>query len=487
MLSYTLNPPDFNGSLAPSPAGENRSGGRAAHAEPLSPAPQIPMREILSALSFALDLTEGAVPGHAIRTCLYGMLIADVMGLPDRDKSDLYYALLLKDIGCSSNSARMCMLIGGDDRQMKHDVKFLDWTRPSLGAVTALWRRALPAAGPVKRIGRILKLALKQHQNNREMITLRCDRGASIARKIGLNPATAEAIRLLDEHWDGSGYPERRRGEDIPLLSRIMSIAQHLDVFASETGPGRGLEAAMDELKTRSGRWFDPEVVRIVRTLYRRGSLARALDSVDLRDRVMRLEPEGPEGGAMLAAESIDTICEAFAEVVDAKSSYTYAHSVGVTRAAAGIARELGLDEQRVQLLYRASLLHDLGKLSVPNTILDKPDKLDAAEWSVMKGHALLSEEILGRVSHFGAMARIAGQHHERLDGSGYPFGLSAQDLSLESRVVAVADVYAALSEDRPYRPAIPPAQIFDILRKEAPRKLDADCVEALIRFLHTS
>jgi len=189
----------------------------------------------------------------------------------------------------------------------------------------------------------------------------------------------------------------------------------------------------------------------------------------------------------MLAAESIDTICEAFAEVVDAKSSYTYAHSVGVTRAAAGIARELGLDEQRVQLLYRASLLHDLGKLSVPNTILDKPDKLDAAEWSVMKGHALLSEEILGRVSHFGAMARIAGQHHERLDGSGYPFGLSAQDLSLESRVVAVADVYAALSEDRPYRPAIPPAQIFDILRKEAPRKLDADCVEALIRFLHTS
>jgi len=474
-VSHVLSPVALTGQI---------SGANGDHAELMETSPRIPLREVISALSFALDLTEGAVPGHAIRCCLYGMRIAEELGLSGQDRSDLYYALLLKDIGCSSNAARMCQVIGGDDRQMKHDVKFLDWTRPSVGAVTALWREALPSASPFERAGRIVKLALEQHKNNREMITLRCDRGASIARKIGLSEGTAEAIRLLDEHWDGSGYPERRRGKTTPLLARVMAVAQHLDVFASESGPGRGLDAAVDEMAARSGRWFEPELVRLVRLLHRQGELARVLAAPNHREQVMQSEPQA---GAALAGESIDTICEAFAEVVDAKSSYTYTHSVGVTRAAVGIAEELGFGPDRVRLIYRASLLHDLGKLSVSNMILDKPGKLNADEWAVMKRHSLLSEEILGRVSHFGAMARVAGQHHEKLDGSGYPFGLSGSELSLDSRVVAVADIYGALSEDRPYRPPMELEQIFSILHRDAPKKLDMDCLEALVRFLHKS
>jgi HD-GYP domain-containing protein (c-di-GMP phosphodiesterase class II) len=407
------------------------------------------------------------------------MRIAAELQLPAAEQSSLYYALLLKDIGCSSNSARMCALTGGDDRLIKHDVKFLDWTRPTLGAVATLWNRALPEGTLYERVLRIATLGLGQHRNNAAMIQLRCDRGASIARKIGLSEDSAEAIRLLDEHWDGSGYPQRLRGNSIPLMARILSVAQHLDVFASELG----LDRAVDELVARSGRWYDPELVRLVHGLHRTGRLAATLAAPDHRDHLLQLAPSDE----VPSSEDIDTICEAFADVVDAKSSFTYDHSVGVTQAAVGIAGQLGFSGERIRLVYRASLLHDLGKLSVPNTILDKPGKLSAEEWAIVRRHAGLSEQILSRVSHFGLIAKMAGQHHEKLDGSGYPHGLSAADLSLDARIIAVADMYGALSETRPYRENLPLEKVIAILEKDVPHKLDPDCFEALLRFLNAT
>lgn len=447
------------------------------------PGSGIPRRQLLSALSYALDLTEGAVPGHAQRVCLYALRIADELAFTPAEQSHLYYAALLKDVGCSSNSARMCLLIGGDDRLMKRDVKFLDWTRPSLAAVTALWHRALPSASTTQRIARILRLALDQHSNNRTMIELRCDRGASIARRIGLSNSTADAVHFLDEHWDGSGYPQRLRGEAIPIAARILALAQHLDVFASETGPGMGLDEAIREMNARSRRWFDPELVRIANLLHRSGDLARIASIDSLHQAVQDREPAS-EGA--LADSSIDSICQAFAEVVDAKSSFTFTHSIGVTNAAVAIARELGLAPTRIQRIYRAALLHDLGKLSVSNTILDKPGKLTAEEFTVIKGHSRLSEQILRRIDRFQDIARIAGQHHEKLDGSGYPDGLIASQLSLDSRILTVADIYGALSEKRPYREALDSARVLDIMRQDVPHKLDPDCFEALVRVLHS-
>ena len=172
------------------------------------------LAEIISALSFALDLTEGAVAGHAVRSCLLGMRIAERAGLAQAALRELYYALLLKDIGCSSNAARMCQIVGGDDRAVKAGVKLVDWTKPHKPDLTALklfWNEVLPGANPVAKTVRIAKIALTQHHNNEEMIALRCDRGASIIRKIGLPEATASCVRSLDEHWNGSGYPDRLR------------------------------------------------------------------------------------------------------------------------------------------------------------------------------------------------------------------------------------------------------------------------------------
>jgi putative nucleotidyltransferase with HDIG domain len=443
--------------------------------------------EILSALSFALDLTEGAVPGHALRSCLLGMRMGMELGFSPIALADLYHALLLKDVGCSSNAARMCQILGGgDDRAVKSGVKLEDWTRPDrpkLSTLRLLWHNVLPDGNPMRRLGRILQIGFTQHGNNEEMIQLRCDRGASIVRKIGMSEQTALAVRSLDEHWDGSGYPQQLKGTAISPLARVMAVAQHLDVFSVE----RGAVQAMLVLRQRSGRWFDPEVVKAAESLHKRSALwqQRSPNGVQastdpakaVRAAVIALSPHENN---RLSASHIDLICEAFAEVVDAKSHFTFRHSMGVTEAARSIGKAMGLKPERMELLNRAALLHDLGKLRVPNSILDKPGKLDDAQWSVMREHPGLTRTILSRVKQFQELAEVAGAHHEKLDGTGYPNRLTAGRLSREARILGAADIYGALTEDRPYRSGFSPAEALKIMERDVPGKLDADCFAAL-------
>jgi putative nucleotidyltransferase with HDIG domain len=445
---------------------------------------RISLPEILSALSFALDLTEGAVHGHAVRSCLLGMRIAREAQIDASELTDLYYALLLKDIGCSSNAARMCQIVGGDDIVMKAGAKLMDWTSPrtpKLSTLKLLWKTVLPEAGPARRIAHIVEMGRTQHANNKAMITMRCDRGAYIMRKLELGQHAAEAVRCLDEHWDGSGYPDGLIGEEVPQLARILAIAQHLDVFSTAKSP----EVAISVLRERSGRWFDPELVHVAIALHRRGALwATCLASDDTHQTRQAAVDLAPGTSIYLGRERIDQICEAFADVVDAKSPYTFSHSIGVTDAAVGIAQRLGLRTERIDFVRRAALLHDIGKLAISNSILDKAGKLNDAEWQAVREHPGQTRRILERVSAFQELAVVAGQHHEKLDGSGYPNRLTARDLSLEARIVTVADVYGALSEDRPYRSGLPVEKIVAIMKSDLPSKLDPDCFEALMACL---
>jgi putative nucleotidyltransferase with HDIG domain len=435
---------------------------------------------IISALSFAIDLTEGALPGHALRSCILGMRIAQASGLPAEQAPALYHALLLKDVGCSSNAARMCQIVGGDDRAVKNGAKLQDWTKPhkpTLDTLRLLWTQVLPHASPFSRLARIGNIALHQHANNAEMITLRCERGAGIAQKLGLAPETAQAIHALDEHWDGTGYPNRLKAHAIPRLARILAVAQHLDIFATE----RGQVEAIKVLVERSGRWFDPELVRLACDLHRQHLLWSDCEPADsasvARQMVLDLEPEHRDG---VASDEVDRICEAFADVVDAKSPFTYKHSIGVADVATDLASALRLAPERAQLVRRAALLHDLGKLAVPNTILDKNSSLTSDEWETVVQHPRLTREILARIDSFDELAEIAGSHHEKLDGSGYPNNLTSTKLTLESRIVAVADVYQALIERRPYRKGMSHNEAMKVLYRLAGTKLDPHCVAAL-------
>jgi putative nucleotidyltransferase with HDIG domain len=440
----------------------------------------ISLSEIISALSYALDLTEGAVHGHALRSCLLGMRIAAEAKLPDDQTSSLYFALLLKDIGRGSNATHTYRTIGGDDRAAKTE-GYGDWSRsrrPNLATFKLLWKNVLPEAGPAARVARMLRIRVAQQENREQMLGLPCDRGAAILAKLGMGQAAAQAVRSLDEHWDGSGYPDGMQREQIPLLSRICAIAQHLDVFSSRFGAERAIET----LKRGSGTWFDPQLVSVALSLHHRRALWANCTVADSQDDTRRAVLD-LDGGRkhQLEAGRIDQICEAFADVVDAKSNFTFRHSIGVANAAFGIATALHLPGDRAQLVRRAALLHDIGKLSVPNTVLDKDSALNAEEWKTVHQHPAVSRSILERVGPFREMAVIAGEHHEKLDGSGYPNRLMAPELSLESRIIAVADVYSALSEDRPYRASLELDEIVSIMTKLVPGKLDVDCFGALV------
>jgi putative nucleotidyltransferase with HDIG domain len=444
--------------------------------------PTLPtLHETVAALSFALDLTEGAVPGHANRSCLLALRIGKAVGLSKETLDELYYAALLKDVGCSSNSSRMCQIVGGDDRRVKAGAKLADWTKPwksDTRTLRMLWREVLPGEPAWRKAARMVRMGLMQQRNSRELIEIRCDRGASIVRKIGLGDEVAQAVRHLDEHWDGGGFPGMLRGREIPVLSRVLGVAQHLDAFAAECGTAE----AMATLEQRSGRWFDPVLVKAAQALDREGRLWEACRGTDgaaaAHAAVLAVEPQGAADA--LRPAGLDAICDAFAEVVDAKSPYTYHHSQGVRQAAMAIGTVLELGPEHKQMLSRAALLHDLGKLSVPNSILDKQGKLTESEFKVMKGHSLLSRQILARLGTFEEIAQIAGNHHEKLDGTGYPYGLGAEQLGLDSRLLAVADVYAALSEDRPYREGMSSTEIGAIMQRDVPQKLDPLCYEAL-------
>jgi len=191
---------------------------------------------VVSALSLALDLTEGQPMGHAIRSCIIGMRIAEELGLPSQDCSDLYYALLLKDSGCSTNSARMHSILGSDEIQAKREVKLVDWTSMSLSNVAWTFRNTMPGAPLLQRLKRMVRMGVDRKQINTALISARCERGADIARMIGLNENAALAIRGLDEHWNGHGYPDGCMGKEAPLLARIINISQTLEVFAAEDG-----------------------------------------------------------------------------------------------------------------------------------------------------------------------------------------------------------------------------------------------------------
>jgi putative nucleotidyltransferase with HDIG domain len=176
----------------------------------------------------------------------------------------------------------------------------------------------------------------------------------------------------------------------------------------------------------------------------------------------------------------LDRVAHAFASIVDAKSPYTGHHSEGVATIADALAALLDLDDGARATLRRASLLHDIGKLGVSNRILDKPGPLSPDEWAVVRRHPQWTMEILRRVRAFDDVARIAGAHHERLDGSGYHQALTGAQLDRPSRILAVADVAEALSAERPYRAALGPDDVLRIMRQDAGPRFDADAFSAL-------
>ncbi len=456
------------------PQSQDPAGSTAGQGEgEATSAASLSLSELIGALSYALDLTEGQPPGHCLRCCWIGVHTGGQLGLEANDLWDLYYALLLKDAGCSSNAARLYELYGTDDRTTKCDFKVVD-SQSILQITRFVMGHAGVGRGLGERLGRILNLAAHGEALTQELITTRCERGGDIARQLGFGEGVAKAIRCLDEHWNGKGRPGGLAGRFIPLGSRIALLAQVVDVFHAVGGP----EHACDEVSGRSGKWFDPEVVGAFQAASRQPGFWEGLQAQNLELRVRMLEPRSR--AIEVDDDRLDDIAAAFAGVVDAKSPFTFGHSTRVAFYADAVSQQLGLPAARRRWLRRGALLHDIGKLGVSNAILDKPGKLTALEWEQVKAHPRYTEEILSRIGPFAELARVAGAHHERIDGQGYHRGLSGDCISVETRIITVADIFDAITAERPYRPANPVEETLAIMDKEAGTHIDADCLAAL-------
>lgn len=435
---------------------------------------EIRLAELLGALSYALDLVEGQPAGHCVRCCWIGIHIGREIGLSEPEIWELYYTLLLKDLGCSSNAARICQLYLTDDLTFKRGFKEVDGSLPQ--ALRFVLSHTGLKAGFAERVRGIINVCQTIGTAPQELVETRCHRGAEIARMMHFSEAVAQGIQNLDEHWDGNGLPTRARGEDIPVYSRIALMAQVIDVFHTSSG----VEAARREISHRSGVWFDPKVVEAFERVASRQKFWDTLRSDNLQEELYALEPA--QETKTVDEDFLDDIAAAFAKVVDSKSPYTSGHSERVTLFTDMIAEKMEFSAERRRWLKRAALLHDIGKLGVSNSVLDKPGKLDPDEWAAVQMHAAYSEQILSRITAFRDLAPIAAAHHERLDGKGYPRGLKDDQIVLETRIITAADIFDALTADRPYRKAMPVSKALAIMAEMVGTQIDAKCFAALRR-----
>jgi len=465
-------PPDLRHAEA---ANDGAPAARARHARTsAAPANGPRLAELLGALSHALDLAEGQPPGHALRSCWIGQQLGRAIGLTTAQLRDLYYATLLKDAGSSANAARVGALFLADDIASKREHRHAGTGVP--GQLRFVIRCTGAGAGLRARLGAIANAVQNGGEIQRELTERRCARGAQVARQLRFGDDVADAIQALGEHWDGSGQPQGLAGREIPLHARLASLAQAVEASHARSGA----QATREAIARRSGRLFDPRLADTFAMLARDPAFWRQLACDDFDVLVPAMEPARQPQPA--DADELDDIATVFGQIVDAKSPWTAGHSTRVALIAEQLARRLGLDAPERRWLRRGALLHDIGKLGVSNRILDKAGPLTAAEHAALQRHPMLTEQILGRIASFGSLARIAGAHHERLDGSGYPRGLDARHIRRETRILTTADIFAELTADRPWRPAMSVPQALDRMRGGIGRTIAGDCFAALER-----
>jgi putative nucleotidyltransferase with HDIG domain len=427
--------------------------------------------ELLAALSLATDLANGFPMEKGLRNCLLAFLVGRDLGLTGSELADVYYFGLLRSIGCTSYAYEEA-LATGDDRNFRNSFAGLDSSQPAdlmrraitkLGAGRGLTGRAHAIRGFVTG-GRNFVIG---------MGAANCEAGARLAERMGMGKSVSLALAQVHERWDGKGIPGATAHENIQLAARIGCFAH--DVTVHRVDESRQEVCKM--VRRRAGGQHDPQVAAAF--LKRSDEILDAIETESVWDAVLEVEPEPRP---WLPQSRIDDTARAFADFTDLKSPYTLGHSTGVAKLAEAAARKLGCSDSDVTAVRRAALMHDLGRASVSNGIWDKPDHLTTSEWERVRLHPYYTERVLEKAAALRPLARLAGGHHERLDGSGYYRGDPAALLPLPSRILAAADAYHAMTESRPHRPSSSPEVAARELAKEvAAGRLDLDASNGVL------
>jgi HD-GYP domain-containing protein (c-di-GMP phosphodiesterase class II) len=427
--------------------------------------------ELVATLSYAADLGLGQPMEHCMRQTAIALRLADLAGASEKDREASYYLGLLMNTYCHADAAEQARWFG-DDISFKGDgVELLDMNTAQMAAF--ILRRVASHGSGMDRARRLAAFPVAGPKQMVSFLTTHSTLGGQFAERIGLDETVCTAIRQAYEQWDGKGQPHQLRGEQICLPTRLLQVASPVEIFSRR----RGVAAAVRMVRRQRGTQFDPAVADLF--CDRAAELLLGLDDDASWDAIMDAEPRL---GRRVAGAELDDVLEAIADLVDLKSPYLAGHSRGVANLAAAAARTLGLASDEVTVLRRAGLIHDLGRVGVSTTIWDKPGSLTAGELERVRLHPYLTDRMLARVTSLGASREIAGRHHERLDGSGYPRGLTAASLTTSDRLLAAADVYHAMTEPRPHRPPLEPERAASQLQAEASAgRLDGAAVNAVL------
>ena len=424
---------------------------------------------MLAALSVATDLGMGQEPEKAVRTCLVATQLARAMDLPGPDVRDVFYTALLKHLGCTAPSHEAAHLLGDDlagaPRTERTDVA----NRREVLALTA----AVGKGTGVHRIRYLVRTLAAGKQGGRTISRAVCEVGALMAERLHLGDGVRTGLFHSLERWDGNGEAHGLAGDDVALPARLTAVATQAVIFDRLGGP----DAAVDMVRRRAGGWFDPAVAE---TFERVGpALLRRLAEADVWSEVLAAEPQPVR---RIPGTQLDDIARVFADMVDLLTPFTLGHSAGVAELAGAAAGYLRLPDDTVDLVRRAALLHDLGRVAVSSHVWERPGALTATQREQVRLHPYHTERILARSAILQPLARVAGMHHERQDGSGYHHGAAAAQVPAEARLLAVADAYQAMTQDRPYRAALaPPAAAREVEAAARSGRFDPECARAVI------
>ena len=432
----------------------------------------LPVRlaEIVAALSLGVDLGFGQPMEHVLRQCLIALRVAERMDLDDEQRAAVYYVALLVNVGCHTDAHEQAKWFGDDIAMKSH--KYENPPGSVRGAAGAL-RMLGSGHSPLHRFRIGLEFAVAGHRDLDGMIESHAALARTLADELGLSPDVLEALGSSYEMWGGGGWPGKLQGAAIPLAARIALLSEYVEV-AHRLG---GIPAARELAEGRAGDQFDPAIAALL--CAHAEEILGGLAEIATWDAVIGSEPALER---VLAGDALDTALLAVANFVDLKSPYTLGHSAAVAELAGSAARELGLPEDDALTVRRAAIVHDLGRLGISNSIWDKPGPLGPGEWERVRMHPYLTERMLGQSEALAPLARMAVQHRERLDGSGYPRRLSGAAIEPGARLLGAADAYQAMCEPRPHRPAREPGDAARELRAEVTAgHLDADSVDAVL------
>lgn len=433
---------------------------------------EVRLAELVATLSLGTDLGMAQPMEHALRQAMIALRLAERLGLDESERVVVYYVGLLAWVGCHVDAYEQAKWFG-DDTVFKGEARRVDMGRPLAAGAFVLGH--LGADRPVLQRARTGIAFLGDGRRAvQDMVENHWAATNELAAGLDLGDEVRDSLYQTFERWDGKGAPAEAQGSQIRVAARLVNLADVVEVFHR----AGGVEAAIAVARARSGTQFDPELVEVF--CAEAPALFADLDAATSWDAVIAAEPAL---ALVLSEEQLDTSLRAIADFVDIKSPWTIGHSRGVADLAADAARRLDRPPEDVVLVRRAGLLHDLGRLGVSNTIWDKRGPLTASELERVRLHPYLTERMLASSPGLAPLGAIAVQHHERLDGSGYPRGLTGSAMTVLGKVLATADAYRAMTEPRPHRPALEPSQAADELRAGVGRtQFDADTVDAVLR-----